>query len=379
MKTPSTRVLRREAKEQRRLMLGLMKSNRKRLSAEAVEALTSALDVLAAARKAKDSTELVAALKQVELLYEAHLAEYRKSPMREFFEPIIVALAVALILRALVIEAFRIPSSSMVPTLAVGDFLFVNKLAYGVRLPYGTSLTAEWAQPDRGDVIVFVYPCDESFDYIKRVAAVPGDIVAWDARGFVSITKQDGTTVAYQETMTRNFYESVQEYSGSEGARTANGCRFDGAMGASLTMFTAQVDSNDFSTLHCGAQAGEVQVKDGPPVDWLTFGSGDTVHCEEKLVLGPDGRSPRVMQPRQGQLALPNQLGPWVVPDGHVFVMGDNRNNSQDSRFWGFVPMGLIKGKALFLWMIWDGRDDRKIYEKVRWERMFRAVYRPAD
>jgi signal peptidase I len=85
------------------------------------------------------------------------------------------------------------------------------------------------------------------------------------------------------------------------------------------------------------------------------------------------------MQPRQGQLALPNQLGPWVVPDGHVFVMGDNRNNSQDSRFWGFVPMGLIKGKALFLWMSWDGRDDRKIYEKVRWERMFRAVHRPAD
>ena len=71
---------------------------------------------------------------------------------------------------------------------------------------------------------------------------------------------------------------------------------------------------------------------------------------------------------------LPPRL-PWIVPEGHVFVMGDNRNNSQDSRFWGFVPVGLVKGKAMFMWMSWDGRSDIDLLAKIRWHRLFRPVH----
>ena len=111
------------------------------------------------------------------------------------------------------VEAFRIPSSSMVPTLAVGDFLFVNKLAYGVRMPLADKLTAEWSQPARGDVIVFVYPCERSLDYIKRVVAVAGDIIDVDAHGFISIHRQDGKAIPFIETRVKNF-ESLVPVSG---------------------------------------------------------------------------------------------------------------------------------------------------------------------
>ena len=158
------------------------------MSQAAIGAVVDAQTELKQAVRRGDVEGLEKALGGLKAAYEAHLAQFRKSPFREFFEPIAVALLVALVLRAFVVEAFRIPSSSMVPTLAVGDFLFVNKLAYGVRMPLADQLTAEWSQPDRGDVIVFVYPCERSLDYIKRVVAVAGDVIDVDSHGFYQHT-----------------------------------------------------------------------------------------------------------------------------------------------------------------------------------------------
>jgi len=377
MTKPSLRKLKREAKEKHALMRGLLRSNRKRLSDDVCTEVESALTELKAKRRSATPEDLQGLITRAEGLYDKHLAQYRKNAFREFFEPIIVALAVALVLRAFVVEAFRIPSSSMVPTLAVGDFLFVNKLAYGVRMPYATTLAAEWSTPDRGDVIVFVYPCNDSFDYIKRVAAVPGDTITWDALGFITIRNKKGDLVDYTETAPRPFVDLVDEYKGGEvvqvdpitGAMSipVNGCRSNPN---SISMYRAEVGDHQFNTLHCGVHAPKpAPAKAG--LDW-SQGGGSTVSCREIR-----DRQGNVTQPQKGRHMPPST--PWVVPDGHVFVMGDNRDNSQDSRYWGFVPVGLIKGKAMFLWLSWDGRSELPIYRKIRWNRMFNGVHGAMD
>src|SRR6476620_8105490 len=106
-----------------------------------------------------------------------HLAFARKSTVREYAESIGVAIAVALLLRAFVVEAFQIPSGSMIPTLEIGDHIFVSKFAYGLSVPFTNNKVMQYAQPSRGDVIVFKYPLDTSTDYIKRVVGLPGDTI----------------------------------------------------------------------------------------------------------------------------------------------------------------------------------------------------------
>ena len=356
---PSRRALKKESKELLRLCKSLLKRGKSQLSQAAIETVVEAQDGLKAAVRRGNVEGLEKALGDLKSAYEAHLSQFRKSPFREFFEPIAVALLVALVLRAFVVEAFRIPSSSMVPTLAVGDFLFVNKLAYGVRMPLADKLTAEWSQPARGDVIVFVYPCERSLDYIKRVVAVAGDIIDVDAHGFISIHRQDGKVIPFVETRVQNFESLVPSFQGGETAQRnemglwsqpVNGCYQRG----DLELYKAEVGEATFNTLHCGVHAYQTAAfQDG--LDWSGFPTKN--QCPPKAMMN-----------------LPPRL-PWVVPEGHVFVMGDNRNNSQDSRFWGFVPVGLIKGKAMFMWMSWDGRSDIGLFSKIRWHRLFRPVH----
>ncbi len=197
------------------------------------------------------------------------------------------------VLRSFVVEPFRIPSGSMIPTLQVGDLILVSKFSYGIRLPIIHTQVVETGTPQRGDVMVFRYPVDPSLDYIKRVVAVPGDEVAWLGRRLFL----NGQPVPTQEV----------------------GQAFD--------------------------------------TERLSYGT------EYAEIL--DGRSHRMMiDPRRS-----SELGPMTafpgqencrytrdgvtcrVPDGHFFVMGDNRDNSLDSRFWGFVPEDNIVGKAFFIWM----------------------------
>ncbi|HEY5789755.1 MAG TPA: signal peptidase I [Gammaproteobacteria bacterium] len=201
---------------------------------------------------------------------EPLVVEYARS-----FFPIILAV---LLLRSFLVEPFRIPSGSMLPTLLVGDFILVNKYAYGLRLPVLNTRFVALGTPERGDVVVFRYPRDPSIDYIKRVVGLPGDRVT---------------------------YVDKQVY--------VNGERVE----------QQPAGSND--TVRCGYDNG--------PAEQRTERLGAVAH--QVLVC-----------PRQ-----PSVEGEYVVPPGHYFVMGDNRDNSNDSRFWGAVPEANLVGKAFLIWL----------------------------
>lgn len=186
---------------------------------------------------------------------------------RSFFP----VLAIVLVLRSFLVEPFQIPSGSMLPTLKVGDFILVNKFAYGLRLPVAGTKIAEIGNPERGDVMVFKYPKDGETNYIKRVIGLPGD------------------TVTYREH--------------------------------TLYINGDAVPTDFVATL--------------PPVQLFEENLGGVQHQILKN-FGPGN---------------PGGEGQWTIPEHEYFVMGDNRDNSNDSRYWGTVPDDLVVGKAFAIWM----------------------------
>ena len=183
----------------------------------------------------------------------------KKSTLREYGEAAAIAILLALFIRTFVVQAFKIPSGSMEPTLLVGDHLLVNKFNYGIKIPLLRKTVVPIGEPERGDIIVFIYPEDRSKDYIKRVIGLPREKI---------------------EIIDRDIH--------------INGRPFDDMYG------------------HYENQEGRW----GNPVRKCQFCS-------------------------------------VIVPDDHYFVMGDNRDNSLDSRFWGFVPSESIKGKAFIIYWSW--------------------------
>ncbi len=215
-----------------------------------------------------------------------------KGVVREYVEAIGIALAVALLLRFFVIEAFKIPSGSMIETLNIGDFIFVNKLSYRAEIPYsllwwrfpggGTTL-GEWDEPDQGDIVVFRWPRDQTTDYIKRMVAVAGQTVEV-RRNELFI---DG------EKLARSFEKSV----------TYHDQRCNEMKGR---QYTERIGDKEYS-----------------------------------VILGRGGGAYQ-------------NFGPIKVKPDHLFAMGDNRDNSSDSREWGQVPVHFVKGRALFVWLSID-------------------------
>jgi len=183
----------------------------------------------------------------------------RKGVLREYAEAAAIAVILALFIRTFVVQAFKIPSGSMEPTLLVGDHILVNKFIYGVKIPYLRKTIIPISEPQRNDVIVFIYPVDQSKDFIKRVIGLPGDTV---------------------EIIGKEIF--------------INGRPFDD---------------------HSGH---------------YTEGQGSS-----------------------SRSAARGRIGPLRVPEGKLFVMGDNRDHSYDSRFWGFVPLSSVKGEAFIIYWSW--------------------------
>src|SRR6266571_2926809 len=183
---------------------------------------------------------------------EAQETVKTKSTFREYAEAIGMALLLALFIRTFIVQAFKIPSGSMIPTLQIGDHILVNKLSYGVRIPFLERYLLDYSKPGRGDVVVFIFPEDRSKDFIKRVIGVAGDTV--EVRG-------------------KKIYIKGK-----------------------------QID------------------------DSHAYFAGD--------------------DPQTAGLLSRDDYGPRTVPANHIFVMGDNRDRSYDSRFWGFVDLNDVRGKT---------------------------------
>lgn len=222
---------------------------------------------------------------EAELLRQPTWIEYSGS-----FFPVI---ALVFFLRSFLYEPFKIPSSSMVPTLEIGDLILVNKFTYGIRLPIINKKVVELNSPQRGDVMVFKYPKDMSLDYIKRVIGIPGDKIEYKNKRLVV----NGKAVSY---------EALSDYLDEE----------------HLTY------SKQYRELLNGAQHRILNDDRAPSY----VQNPDPFPGRENCSYNVEGFS-------------------CTVPAGHYFVMGDNRDNSLDSRYWGFVPDQNIVGKAFFIWM----------------------------
>jgi signal peptidase I len=284
-----------------------------RIPATVASEVGAAADAVEAALAGEDLEQQRKTIATLDDAMDDHLAFARKSTLREYSESIGVAVAVALLLRAFVVEAFQIPSGSMIPTLEIGDHIFVSKFAYGLSIPFTDNKVMQYAQPSRGDVIVFKYPLDHSTDYIKRVVGLPGDTVE----------------VRRQELFLNGQLVPRE--------RVPRDCHY--------------------------SEPGP----HGPPAD--------EHDCELWIESLGNKRHETISEPppHNGR-----DYARHVVPPGHVFVMGDNRDNSSDSRVWGDVDFNLIKGRALIVWWSRGTANDwspTSFFKTIRWRRFFQPVH----
>ncbi len=228
---------------------------------------------------------------------------------------------IVLVLRSFLAEPFRIPSGSMMPTLLVGDFILVNKFAYGLRLPVLNTKLIEVGEPERGDVVVFRYPVDPRIPYIKRVVGVPGDELAYD---HVNKTLYlNGKLVAQEK---QNSYIGV-------------------GAGSNMTGADYRIETLPNGIKH------DVLVRPefGGLIPYIWEDTKMTVEKLDVNALRMMGQNlPFDLQNKMRRLQITK------IPEGHYFVLGDNRDNSRDSRFWGLVPEENLVGKAFFVWMNWE-------------------------
>lgn len=203
----------------------------------------------------------------------------KKKFFKDYVEPVVLAVLIALFIRTFVIQAFKIPSGSMEPTLQVGDYLMVNKFIYGIKIPLTETKVFQFMNPQRGDVIVFPYPVDPSKDFIKRVIGMGGEKV-----------------------------EIIQS----------------------------------------------------------------KIYINDRLISDPWGHFEKIGS--EEYLQRIENFGPVVVPKDSLFVMGDNRNNSEDSRFWGFLRVNTVVGKAFILYFSWNPNAEN-LWNTIRWLRIGRLIH----
>lgn len=235
-----------------------------------------------------------------------------KGKAREYAESLLIALVIAFFIRSFVLEAFKIPSGSMIPTLMIGDHIFVNKFIYGLRIPFTKKKVVHFRDPARGEAIVFMYPVDTHKDFIKRVIGLPGDRL-----------RLDGDTIFVNDRKTEKIAVRLEPAQNPRAPRLQVARDANAADIGAIPSFEGWGDYSYF-----------VEVTDG--IRHLVQYDSNPSWADSEV----------------------------VVPPGHLFVMGDNRDNSSDSREWGFVPLENVKGKAMFVWLSID--FERKT---LRWDR----------
>lgn len=221
---------------------------------------------------------------------------------KDLFRAIFLVLLAVIAVRSFFVEPFKIPSSSMVPTLYIGDRIFVSKFNYGFSVPFSKLQIVSWGGPKRGDVIVFLFPRDEGLHYIKRVVGVPGDKIEFRGHKEILI---NGQAVVQEKVLEPLLLEQLKKES---------------------------------------ASGGEYY--------WEVLGKHKHL----------------VRYTRQDNYELLRRPA-LTVPEGNYFVMGDNRDDSYDSRAWGFVPRENIKGRAQMIWLSLEQEGTWTGFNKIRWSR----------
>ncbi len=226
----------------------------------------------------------------------------QKSKFREYFEAILIALVLALLIRGFVVQAFKIPSGSMIPTLSIGDHILVSKFVYGIKLPFTDSRFLILRQPRRGDIIVFSFPGNREKEECKNISG----------------------NIAY---------------------------RLENVLNNRNPLYLFKNDCRDFIKRVVGVGGDKIEIKDKQVfVNDIALDEPYKIHKARGIENGRDN------------------FGTVTVPHGKVFVMGDNRDYSYDSRFWGFVDMDDIKGSAFIIYWSWD--KTAKLFNKLRWNRV---------
>ncbi|HEX3759879.1 MAG TPA: signal peptidase I [Kofleriaceae bacterium] len=327
--------------------------------------LAAAVKDVDAALTAKDYQQVRRGLPVLDALVDEVIKRPDKSTTRDYIESIVAAILIALALRAVVLEAFKIPSSSMYPTLEINDHIFVNKFIYGIRIPFTTIKLFEWRKPKRGEVIVFIQPCEPDRDYIKRVIATEGETV--EVR--CNVVYVNGKPIENK---------LVQ----------GEGCEYDDQDESSLkwsprecSEYAEWVEGHEYFTYHDPGrpQRDERLAREGGLLsgDSRDFPLIDHAHLPPSCPMQQDGLPAGTHNQKPGEIvvtkanagACERQMH-YVVPPGHVFVMGDNRNNSNDSRYWGSVPIENIKGKALFIWLSYGKVEGMDFLRSLRFDRI---------
>ena len=333
--------------------------------------LAAVTDLVDSGLSARDLGRVKQHLPALDELVDEHVKRPQKSTVRDYIESIGAAVLIALALRACVIEAFKIPSSSMYPTLEIGDHIFVNKFIYGVRVPFTDVKLLELRGPARGEVIVFKYPCDEDRDYIKRVVALEGDRVEVRCNSIYV----NGTVVPSELVVDKLRWLDYDEHAARWFTRYSSRYR-ETVGGEAYETFDDEERPPRSKSIAEGVEPISGDSRDFPernkPLPDCSQEPDAAGKPHPLQVLGKlvETKSVSIAKPCEPQFH-------YVVPPDHVFVMGDNRNNSNDSRVWGSVPIENIKGKALFIWLSYQTFDWKRFWDLggMRWNRIGELVH----